>query len=147
MKKILVFTTVLAALAIPLQALSSPDSDREGVKAAILDYVEGIYEVDPSRIERSVHPDLWKRGFYKRDGVYHLTPMTFDQLVSLAGRWNKEGKVDPKTAPKRIDIYEILDKTANAKLTAHWGIDYFHLAKIDGRWVIMNVMWQSPPPE
>ena len=28
-----------------------------------------------------------------------------------------------------------------------WGIDYFHLAKLDGTWTIMNVIWQTYPPE
>ena len=36
----------------------------ESVRQAILDYVEGIYEVDPARIERSVHPSLNKGGLF-----------------------------------------------------------------------------------
>ena len=38
--------------------------EREAVRKTILDYVEGVYETDPTRIERSVHPDLSKRGFF-----------------------------------------------------------------------------------
>ena len=143
-KRILAVSLIVMAGA--LWAGTSPDADREDVKSAILDYVEGIYEVEPSRIERSVHPELWKRGFYLKEGKYHLTPMTFEQLVKLAGGWNKDGRAG-SDAPKKIEIYEVLDQTASAKLTAHWGIDYFHLAKIEGRWMIMNVMWQSHPPE
>ena len=36
---------------------------------------------------------------------------------------------------------------ANVKLTAAWGIDYIHLTKAGGTWMIMNVIWQTPPPE
>ncbi len=25
-------------------------------------------------------------------------------------------------------------------------MDYFHLAKYDGKWMIVNVLWQSLPP-
>ena len=32
-----------------------------------------------------------------------------------------------------------------ARLDAEWGIDFFHLAKVDGTWKIMNVIWQSYP--
>ena len=71
--------------------------------------------------------------------------MTYEQLHELAGRWNKEGRVDPKTAVKEIIVYEVLDKTASAKLVAHWGVDYMHLARFDGQWKIINVLWQSPP--
>ena len=42
-------------------------------------------------------------------------------------------------------VFDVLDKTASAKLTAEWGVDYFHLAKVGGKWQIMYVLWQSPP--
>ena len=45
----------------------------------------------------------------------------------------------------RITVYDVLDQTATAKLVAEWGIDYMHLAKFDGKWMIVNVLWQSPP--
>lgn len=120
------------------------DSDREAVRAALLDYVEGIYNVQPERIERSVHPSLRKHGFYVKDGQYTEVPMTYEQLVNLAGKYNKDGRI-PKDAPKEITIFEVKDQTATAKLVAHWGQDYFHLAKYNGKWMITNVIWQSLP--
>jgi hypothetical protein len=30
-------------------------------------------------------------------------------------------------------------------VTALWGIDYMHLAKYDGKWKIVNILWQEPP--
>ena len=33
---------------------STVDEDRAGVEEAVLDYVEGIYDATPERIERSV---------------------------------------------------------------------------------------------
>src|SRR5688572_31911705 len=64
-----------AAVAIALAAISSGayaqtnTEDREAVRLAAVDYVEGIYNVQPERIERSVHPTLVKRGFYKKDAA------------------------------------------------------------------------------
>jgi hypothetical protein len=52
----------------------------------------------------------------------------------------------PKDAKKEIVIYDVSDQTASAKLTAHWGIDYMHLAKFDGKWKITDILWQTPPP-
>jgi hypothetical protein len=46
-------------------AYGQEQADREAVRGAVLDYVEAIYNVDPSRIERSVHPKLAKIGFYR----------------------------------------------------------------------------------
>ena len=121
-------------------------ADRAGVRAAILDYVEGVYTVDPKRIERSVHKDLAKVGYSKQDdGTWKTHPMDYQRLYELAATYNKENRFDPKKQPKKVEIFEVLDKTASAKVTARWGIDYFHLAKHGDKWVIMNVLWQSEP--
>jgi hypothetical protein len=128
-------------------AQAQTDADREAVRQAALDYVEGIYNVDPSRIERSVHPKLAKLGFYRgpKDEAYRApSAMTFERLIEVAKNYNKEGKL-PKDAPKEVTVLDVLDQTATVKLVAEWGIDYMHLAKFDGKWMIVNVLWQSPP--
>lgn len=147
MKRLIWFAVILVAIS-SLTVRAQSNDEREAVRQAVLDYVEGVYNVDPSRIERSVHPDLAKRGYFKPRGKdeYANSPMTFAQLVEVAKTWNKAGKL-PKDAPKEITIFEVLDQTASAKLVAQWGIDYFHLAKYDGKWKIVNVLWQSPPPK
>ncbi len=118
------------------------------VENAIKDYVEGIYLVDSTRIERSVDSTMRKIGYWyhpkKKEYVDNL-PMTYKQLVRLAARWNKDGKRANESSPKEIEIYDINSKSASAKLTAEWGIDYFHLSKVNGQWKIMNVLWQSMP--
>ena len=141
-----------ALLALGLSSIgnaSANKADEEAVRQAVLDYVEGVYNVDPSRIERSVHPKLAKIGFYRSatDPTYRPgNGMTFDGLIEVAKTWNKNGKLR-KDAPKEITLFEVLDQTASAKLVAEWGIDYFHLAKFDGKWLIVNVIWQSPPKQ
>ncbi len=139
---------IAAVVLLPAAAAAQTDADREAVRAAVLDYVEGIYEVTPARIERSVHPELAKRGFFVKRGeaAYSSAVMTYQQLVELAGSYNKGGRV-PKDAPKEVVIYDISDQTASAKLTAVWGIDYMHLAKYDGKWKFVNVLWQTHPPK
>jgi hypothetical protein len=130
-------------------AAQDGNADREAVRQAVLDYVEGIYNVEPARIERSVSPDLAKLGFYRPEKETTYGPgrkMVFEQLVNIAKNYNKDGKL-PKDAPKEIVIYDVLDQTATVKLTAVWGTDYMHLAKIDGKWMIINVLWQSHPPK
>ena len=142
--------TVVFALALAcacqMMSFAQTDTEREAVRQAALDYVEGVYEVDATRIERSVHPDLAKRGFYikKGEATYSFSPMTFAELVNLAKTYNKNGRV-PKDAPKEVIILDVLDQTASVKVVAVWGVDYMHLAKYDGKWMIVNILWQSPP--
>ena len=121
-------------------------AEHEAIKQVILDYVEAIYKVDPSRIEESVHADLTKRGFFKENEAteYTLITMTFTQTVELARRYNKDSKM-PEDAPKDITIFDATDQIANAKLIAWWGTDYIHLAKYNSKWKIVNILWQAHP--
>jgi putative lumazine-binding protein len=140
---------VFLLFAVPVAAQQEANADREAVRQAVLDYVEGIYNVQPERIERSVSPNLAKLGFYRPPTETNYRPgrsMAFQQLVEIAKTFNKDGKLR-KDAPKDIQIYDVLDQTATVKLTADWGIDYMHLAKMDGKWMIINVLWQSHPPK
>ena len=130
------------------QASPGPGAeDSAGVRSAVLDYVEGIYLSDTGRILRSVRPELAKRGYYvpRNQTAYANEPMTFAELVNVAKTWNPGRRRNPDSMPKQIQILDLLDQTASAKLVAQWGVDYFHLAKYDGRWMIVNVLWQSPP--
>lgn len=141
------FALILLTFVLAPFVAAQTNDDREAVRQAALDYIESIYEVNPAKAERSVHPDLAKRGFFLKPGeTAYSAPlvMTYGQLIELAKNYNKTGRV-PKDAPKEIVIFEVSDQTASVKVTASWGIDYMHLAKFDGRWKIVNVLWQSLP--
>lgn len=120
--------------------------DEAAVHAAVVDYVEALYRVEPERIERSVSTNLVKFGWFKPNNEYVPAPMTYQQLVNLAGSWNRGNRQNITDETVRdIVVYDVLDKTAVAKLTAQWGIDYFQLEKIDGTWKIRHILWQSHP--
>lgn len=146
---LLLLFVALAAFVVRVEVTVDDEADREAVREAVLDYVEGIYEVAPERIERSVHPELAKVGYWRAQDAteYREGRMTYEQLVELAGQWNAKGRVDAATAPKEIEIFDLMDQTATVKLSASWGVDHMHLAKSDGKWMIMNVLWQSYPPD
>ncbi|MBT8219003.1 MAG: nuclear transport factor 2 family protein [Bacteroidia bacterium] len=151
MKKLFSTFCLISFIAVSASFAQTPvlpeyNDDYQGVQSAILDYVEGLYLVEPSRIEKSVHKELRKRGYWfdeKENDYRDNMDMNFMELKDLAATWNKDGKQANEFSPKEIEIYDIHDKTATGKLVAEWGIDYFHLAKIDGKWWIMNVLWQS----
>ena len=149
MKSKTFFTLAMLCFTLTDVAMAQQNDDHEAVRQAVLDYVEGIYQVQPERIERSVSRELAKVGYWreKDGGPYSESRMSFDQLVGVAKNWNKNGRVDAKTALKEVVVYDVVDQTATVKLRAHWGIDYMHLAKKEGKWLIMNVLWQSHPPK
>lgn len=138
---------IVPALALPFSLPDAHDKDREAVERAVQDYVEAFYLAKPELIDRGVHKDLTKYGFWRDDaGKYKPMPMTYDQARTLAEGWNADGQ-QGADLEFEIELFEVADQTAAAKLTAKWGIDYVHLAKFEGEWKIMHVMWQSHPPE
>jgi hypothetical protein len=55
------------------------------------------------------------------------------------------GATTPATAPKQVQVLDVLDQTAAAKVTAFWGTDYLLVGKFGDRWMVSSVLWQSSP--
>lgn len=127
---------------------SSAAAEREAIERAVKDYVEALYQVKPELVERSVHPALEKMGLFRPDDSreYRLPGvMTYEQLRALAGSWNADG-AQGADLTYEVEVLDALDVTASAKLSAKWGVDYMHLVKSEGRWKILQILWQSHPP-
>ena len=145
MKRILFF---LAAILVAPGAFAQSTSEESAVHDAVLDYVEALYDVEPERIERSVSKELVKFGYWRSSPTaeYQGAAMNFEQLKNLAAGWNVDNRQNiTQETPKEIVVLDVLDKVASAKLTALWGVDYFLLEKMDDKWMIRHVLWQSPP--
>jgi len=44
-------------------------------------------------------------------------------------------------------VLDIADSIASAKVVSEPFVDYLHLAKLDGRWSIINVLYEDREPE
>lgn len=145
----LAVTLCACALAWAVVPTAPRVTDAQLVEQACKDYVTAIYDAEPERIDRSVHPELRKAGFWRTEGATEYPPMsemTFAELRHLAATFKGQGHI-PDNAAYAVQVFDVTDKTASAKITAFWGQDYVHLAKFDDRWQIINIIWQSPPLE
>jgi hypothetical protein len=137
---------LLFCLVLPLsQARAQTAADSAGIRQAALDYIEGYYEGNGERMERAVHPELAKRIVRTNEqGRQMLSNMSAMTLVlgTRAG-----GGKDTPVARQRKDvrILDIYQNAASAKIDASDWVDYLHLAKWQGRWVIVNVLWELHP--
>ena len=50
-----------------------------------------------------------------------------------------------RNSNKDVTVLDIFGNAASAKIIASDWIDYLHLAKWNGRWVIVNVLWEVKP--
>ena len=121
-------------------------SDREAIKQTALDYIEGYYEGNAERMERSLHPDLAKR-IVRTDpstGKSKLDHQTAARLVEITRM--KQGRPTPKEKQQKdVTILDLFENAACVKIVATDWIDYLHVSKFDGRWVIVNVLWEMKP--
>jgi hypothetical protein len=119
------------------------------VETAVRDYVDGFYYGDTAKLYNALSTDLVKNGYYRRKDKteYTLDSMSFRECITYAQNVKKRGvSANVESFPKKIEVLDVLDKTAAAKLTAWWGTDYLLLSRIDNKWKITHVLWQSPPP-
>ncbi|HEU4453844.1 MAG TPA: nuclear transport factor 2 family protein [Longimicrobium sp.] len=146
MRSLLIALVLLLGIGVPLAAQQS--DDEAAVRAAALDYIEGFYEGDSTKLVRSVWPEVRKYGYARSqaDGAYRGMAMPYPAFMAFA-RGVRAGRNRPAAdAPKEITIFEVQDQTASAKVVAWWGTDYLLLARENGRWMITHVLWQSLPP-
>ena len=132
---------VVLPAALPAQAAA----DSAGIRQAALDYIDGYYTGDGARMERAVHPELAKRIVRTNEqGRSQLGQMS---AMSLVMGTRAGGGKDTPMAERRDDvtILDIYQNAASAKIYASGWVDYLHLAKWNGRWVIVNVLWELHP--
>ena len=146
MSRSVVILVWLAAGAGAGAARAQTAADSTAIRATALDYVEGWYSGDAARMERAVHPELAKRivNTNPQNGRNSLGQQSAMTLV-LNTR-NGGGKdTPPAQMHKDIAILDIFRNAASVRTTMSGWIDYMHLAKWNGRWVIVNVLWELKP--
>lgn len=142
MKKLLVFSAILLFVNI-----ASAQSDDKLVEQACLNYLDGFYQGDTTKLIASLKPSLHKFGFWKDkdSGKYgKATYMTFEEAIKYAANVLEKKKFAKPDAPKKVEILDLMDKIAVAKISAWWGYDYILLAKSGDQWMIEQVIWQGP---
>ena len=148
--KILILMFIMMTVMASAAYAQTPvvNSDETAIRAAALDYIEGWYTGDAERMERALHPDLAKRIVIsnKENNRSRLDQMSAMSLVQGTRRGG--GKDTPKDKQlKEVTILDRYENAASVKIVADSWIDYMHLAKFNGRWVIVNVLWELKPPQ
>ncbi|MEM9672585.1 MAG: nuclear transport factor 2 family protein [Bacteroidota bacterium] len=137
---LLVFYLCLSAFGVQGQT----QKDSLAIKQVALDYIESQHNVEPEQFERAAHPRMVKRTFWtdKTTGKEYLRETFTDAMILLAETYNRDGDQFPANPKKEVIILDIYDKTASVKLIADDWIDYMHIVKLNGKWQLVNVLWQ-----
>lgn len=139
-------TSLLFSFLLVSQIQAQTES-QQLVERACLDYLEGFYEGDTTKLTRSLNPTLHKFGFWKNkeSGEYEFDSyMSFDQAKAYANNVREKQRFAKADAPKKVEVLDIMNQIASAKVTAWWGTDYLLLSRRNGKWMIEQVIWEGP---
>ena len=142
----LIFALIVTFGAVEIQAQTAvSEADKTAIINTALDYIDGWYTGDAERMERALHPDLAKRIVNtNKEGRSSLGQMSAMGLVQGVKRGG--GKETPKEKQQKdVTILDVYENAASVKIVASDWIDYLHIAKYNGRWVIVNVLWELKP--
>jgi hypothetical protein len=71
--------------------------------------------------------------------------MTFRAALDYAKNVMAKKNFAKADAPKKVEVLDVMNTIAAAKVSAWWGVDYILLAKQGGKWMIEQVLWEGPP--
>jgi hypothetical protein len=126
--------------------VSASATDLAAIEQTARDYIEGFYEGDASRMERALHPGLAKRIVRpdpdsRRSQLVEMSALT---LVQITGA-RAERPTPVAERQQDVTVLDVFENAASAKVVAGAWIDYLHLVRWNGRWVIVNVLWEMKP--
>ncbi|MCB0776655.1 MAG: nuclear transport factor 2 family protein [Chitinophagaceae bacterium] len=136
---------ILLTFSVLVKYVSAQEKTK--VERACLNYIEGFYEGDTAKLISTLKPTLYKIGYWKNKntGAYDFDgQMTWRQAIDYAKRVSEKKNFAKPDAPKKVEILNIGNSIAAAKVTAWWGVDYILLSKEGDKWMIEEVLWEGP---
>jgi hypothetical protein len=143
MRRLLTGLILLAGTARLAGAQSGADS--AAIRATALDYIEGWYAGDAARMERALHPELAKR--IVETDARGRSRLGQQSAMTLVTNTRRGGGTDIPADKRKSDvrILDVYGNAASVRVQAASWVDYMHVAKSNGRWVIVNVLWELEP--
>jgi len=140
-------TIVLAVMFASSPAAAQTAQDSAAIRSTALDYIDGYWSGDAQRMASALHPELVKRirGADPSTGREWIDDQGASRLVRGTARGG--GRETPR-ADRRSDvrILDIFHNAASVRVDAGGWVDYMHMVRWGGRWVILNVLWEMRKP-
>ena len=134
---------LLLAAGLGTAARAQSAADSAAIRATALDYIDGWYTNDAPRMERALHTHLAKRLVYADSmGRSHLVDMTALELVQGTKAHSPVAVADRR---EDVTILSIFGNAAVVRIDASTWVDFLEEIKWNGRWVIINVVWENRP--
>ncbi len=112
--------------------------DVRAITAVVTDYFQSWFRGEPERMRSALHPELRKRT-PAQPGARDLTleEDTQSSMVASAGR----GPRPRYEHWQDVAVLDVSSDIATVKVRSQPFVEYVHLARFDGRWLIVNTLY------
>jgi hypothetical protein len=117
----------------------SPE-DRDKILASARDYIESWLDGDAERMARCLHPALAKRESLEADPS--VETITREEMIQATRGGHGKGL----DRPYEVSILDAYGDIATVRVFSAAYIDYLHVARSGGQWLLLNVLWQRRAP-
>jgi hypothetical protein len=120
------------------------DDRTAAIVATALDYFQGWYDADLTRVDAVLHPRLVKRSVAQvgGEGPPVTTKERFLELVRAGG-----GVEDRTDDPIEVTVVDVHRDIASVVVRSVQYREYLHLCRTPGGWQIVNAFWQLTGPD
>ena len=119
-------------------------ADLAAIRQAAMDYMQGWYEGDVERMRRCLHPELAKRAVTRdpRTGVERVQHLTQRAMLEMTQRGGgSDAPIDKRFY--EVTILDVYGDIASVKADSFEYVDYLHLARCAGQWLIVNALYDD----
>ena len=117
-------------------------NDEDAIRAVTLDYIEGWFDGDASRMDRAVHPELAKRcRGIEGDDPDALETLTAVEMIDATAAGEGRGE-DAEDRQISVEISCLSGDIASVTCLCHRYVDLLQLVRMPEGWRIVNAVWR-----
>lgn len=109
-----------------------------------------FYEGDTMKLITTLKPALYKFWYWENSKTKKYQAqgqMTFEQVIAYSKSVLEKKEFLTNAAPEKVEVLDIMNHIAAAKVTVWWGSDYLLLTKNGDKWMIDQMLWEEPLEE
>jgi hypothetical protein len=139
--KLLKSISVITLVFITITVKSQTTNDSIQIKQAALDYVEGWFYKDATRVDNAVHFEFVKRSIQTPDSIDFLGTINKSRMDFIT-LYHRDREYSLNT---EVFILDAMPTIASVKVIFNECIEYLHIAKLNDKWKIVNNLFTGNP--
>lgn len=105
--------------------------------------LEAWYGGNEQQMDEVLHKDLAKRGVVRDSNSGQISVSFATKADMVQGARDAVGKIPRERWNIEVTVLDATDSMATARVKSEYLLDICQLAKINGRWQIINVLWET----